>query len=259
MLEEHMDSPESEGISLVVPAYNEADNIVPMIRGAHRELQRLGRPWEIIVVNDGSVDQTASLVQEVMDQIPNVHLVEHRLNLGYGAALRTGFSTAQFALICFTDADRQFDLADLPDLLGPIVDCHLVAGIRSPRQDPLHRRVLGRVWTWGMDYAFNVGVRDLNCAFKLIRKEALSSIQLHSTGAFINAEIIAGLREQGFHIQEVPVRHRPRSEGTQSGAQAKVIMHALTEAWRFWSDYSSSMRGPRNSSKRRASLTSMRR
>ena len=256
-LEEHMDSHESEGISLVVPAYNEADNIGPLIEAAQSELQELARPWEIIIVNDGSSDQTSLCVKESMRGGSNVLLVEHDRNLGYGAALRTGFATAQFGLICFTDADRQFELEDLRGLIERIDDCHLVAGVRSPRQDPWHRRVLGRLWTWGIDRAFNVGVRDLNCAFKLVRKDALSTFQLHSTGAFINAEIVIRMREQGFEIQEVPVRHRPRREGTQSGAKVKVIVHALGEAFRYRTQhYSSSTLGPRNSSKRRASLTS---
>ena len=183
MLEEHMDSHDSEGISLVVPRTTK-----PAISFNHAccicQLKALGRPWEIIVVNDGSDDQTSIRVKEWMKEVPNVNWLS--IDGIKGTAPHCGwFSTAQFALICFTDADRQFELADLRTLLGRIHECHLVAGVRSPRQDPWHRRLLGRLWTQD-----GPCLQCWRSRFKLCvqtgSKEALSSFQLHSTGGFIN-------------------------------------------------------------------------
>jgi glycosyltransferase involved in cell wall biosynthesis len=254
IIDEHVSGSGCESISVVLPAFNEAENIGALLIEAGRMLSSLERTWEIIVVDDGSDDGTAKVVEEATDRDSRVTLVQHPVNLGYGAALRSGFFEARHDLIFFTDTDSQFELKDLEFLLANIVDCDLVAGVRSPRRDPLHRCLLGWVWTRSMDLVYGVQLRDLNCAFKLIRRRALCSLELHSTGAFINAEIVLGMRARGFKIQEHPVRHRPRPSGQQSGARLSVIVSALWEAYQYGKPYPSSSAGPRMSAWRKASL-----
>jgi len=256
-VEEQVEASSREGLSLVLPAFNEVHNIGPMLDAVRRELSRIGRPWEVVVVDDGSTDWTCGRVREHSLEDSRISLVEHTVNQGYGAALRTGFAHTRHELVCFTDADRQFHLDDLNLLLERIEGCHLVAGFRAPRVDPWRRRMLGRAWTVGMNRLHGVNLRDVNCAFKLIRREALDSLYLESRGAFINAEIVIGLRAQGFIVEECPVRHRPRPLGSQSGANPSVIGRAVMEAILYSS--SRSVSGPRNWCSRMASLTRTRR
>jgi glycosyltransferase involved in cell wall biosynthesis len=231
--EEQLDTRLGESLSLVLPAFNEAENIGPMLGLVLGELERLERPWEVIVVDDGSWDDTAARVQELALDYPNIVLIQHGRNLGYGAALRSGFAKARNELVFFTDADLQFQLFELAVLLEQIGGCALVAGYRSPRVDPLHRRLLGRLWSAAMNQFFGVGIRDVNCAYKLIRREALNTLSLRSSGAFINAEIVIGLRDAGFQVEECPVGHQPRPSGCQSGASWRVIVKALGEAMTY--------------------------
>ncbi len=246
--EEQLETRGSEGLSLVLPAYNEVQNIGPMLESVRGALEGLCRPWEILIVDDGSKDGTAELVEKLAGQDSQVVLIRHRENRGYGAALRSGFERARNELVFFTDADRQFELMQLPLLLEKIDDCHLVAGFRAPRNDPWHRKLLGRLWTEGLNQFYGVGLRDVNCAFKLIRRDALECLNLQSSGAFINAEIVIGLRAHGFRIEECPVGHRSRTRGKQTGASLKVISKALREALEFRVPYPSSVSdaGPRN-------------
>lgn len=217
-------------LSLVFPAHNEQANIGRTIRVAQQTAARFGFRTEIIVVDDGSTDQTVS----VAASFPSVRLLQHPINRGYGAALRTGFSAAVGTWVFFTDADLQFDLSELEDALAVSAGCDMVVGYRDGRQDPLHRRVNARAWGLLVRSLFGVAVRDVNCAFKLIRRRLLSQLQLSSEGAFINTELLVRARSLGCTIRELPVRHYPRQAGAQSGNRPDVVMHAFRELGQLW-------------------------
>ena len=212
-------------ISLVLPAHNEASNLRPLLDEARRTLSRLTKEHEIVVVDDGSRDETARIVRE----FGGARLLRHERNRGYGAALRTGLRAARMEWVVFTDADLQFRLADLVALLDVADDVDVVAGYRAPRVDSLFRRLLG--WGWGrlVRLLYGLRVRDVDCAFKLFRREVLDAIPIESVGAFINTEILVRANAAGFRIREVPVRHYPRTSGTASGARPRVILRALRE------------------------------
>jgi glycosyltransferase involved in cell wall biosynthesis len=184
---------------------------------------------EIIVVNDGSSDTTASIIDEMAAQSNDVVPVHHKVNRGYGAALRSGIYKANKELIFFTDSDLQFDLEEIRHLQEWIDKYDIVAGYRARRADPIHRRF--NAWGWNVLVRLILGlkVKDIDCAFKLFRREVLQSIRLETVGAMINTEILTMAQRNGAKIKEVPVSHYPRLAGEQTGANLRVILKALRE------------------------------
>jgi len=224
-------------LSCVLPAFNEAENIELSIhhaRGAMEQLVCKGMlsEWEIIVVDDGSLDGTAERVASLGGS--GVRLIRHPQNRGYGATLRTGFAAARMSHVFFTDADLQFDAQEIDRLLPWIGQYDIVAGFRSPRQDPWVRRANAAAWGLALHRAFGLDVEDVNCAFKLFRREVLEDLHIDSQGAFVNAEILLKARVEGFTIKQVPVSHFARSAGTQTGAHPKVVLRAVRELARFY-------------------------
>lgn len=220
----------------MLPAYNEADNIGEAIGGAVLALGPRVRDWEVLVVDDGSVDATAARVLEWSAREPRVRLVRHPRNRGYGAALRSGFRAARMDHVFFTDSDLQFDLTELSLLLPHTLRYDIVAGYRHDRQDPWNRRL--NAWAWGrlVDAAFDVGVRDVNCAFKVFRREVLDRVAIRSDGAFVNTEILAKARARGCRVRQVPVSHFPRTLGEQTGARPRVVARAFFELGLLYGD-----------------------
>lgn len=223
-------------LSLVLPAYNEAANLPAGLEQARDVFDRARLDWEVVVVDDGSVDGTAAVVEQFSAVDPRVRLVRHPRNLGYGAALRTGFASSAKGWVMFTDADLQFDLAEVDRLLAHCAHYDIVAGYRAERRDPLNRRV--NAWAWGrlVNSAFDLAVRDVNCAFKVFRRDVVQGVHIRSHGAFVNTEILARARAAGFRIKEVPVSHFPRQHGVQTGAHPKVVLRAFGELARLYGE-----------------------
>jgi dolichol-phosphate mannosyltransferase len=225
---------ESEaGISLVIPAFNEEAGIRQAILEADEALQGLLRPYEILVVDDGSRDETGVVVAQCAAQLPPVRFLRHPQNRGYGAALRTGFEAARHELVAFTDADSQFFLADLALLLAQAEQHPIVAGYRVGRQDPWRRRFL----SWGYNCLVRVllgtGVRDCDCALKVFHRDVLRRLLPESTHFFVNTEMLARARRLGVDVVEVGVRHRHRRHGTSKVSLAEVP-RTLAVLLPFW-------------------------
>lgn len=216
-------------ISLVFPAFNEEENIEKAVSTGIEALQRYFAEVEVIVVNDGSTDQTKEILESVVRENDRVTAVHHPNNKGYGAALRSGIYTAKNDLVFFSDADLQFDLREISQLVEWIDDYDIVAGYRAKRADPFHRRL--NAWAWNRLVRFTLGlkVRDIDCAFKLFRREVFDVIDLQSIGAMVNTEILALAVKNGMNIMEVPVSHYPRVCGEQTGANIRVIFKAFKE------------------------------
>jgi glycosyltransferase involved in cell wall biosynthesis len=221
-----MSAPE---LSLVFPVFDEQDNVGPLLESAVALGRRLGRSFEIVVVDDGSRDESPERIAALLSLHPEIRAVHHPANRGYGAALRSGLREARGALVFFSDADLQFDLDELERLLAHAGAFDIVAGFRASRRDPWGRHVLA--WGWGelVNALFGLGVRDIDCAFKLFRREVIDAIPIASLGAFINTEMLVRARAAGFRIRQVPVTHRPRRAGHPTGASPRVIARALLE------------------------------
>ena len=221
-------------LSLCLPAYNEELNIHDTLDAACAILPEFVSRFEIIVVDDGSLDATATIVERYALMARQVRLVRHATNRGYGAAVTSGLQAAQGELIAFTDADGQFSLLDLPQLLTCLNGHDAVIGYRYQRAD--NRVRLLNAWAWNqlIRVVLGVQVRDLDCAFKLFRREVIDQLELTSTGAAINAEIMTQCARSQFQISELPVMHYPRYHGASTGAALHVIAKAFRELPGLW-------------------------
>jgi glycosyltransferase involved in cell wall biosynthesis len=214
-----------------MPAYNEADNIEPMVAEATPALEANADSHEIIVVDDGSADETAAVTRRVMESYPNVRLVEHPVNKGFGAAVFSGFTSAEKDWIFYTDADRQFILSELERFVPYMDEADLIAGYRAPRRDPFMRVFYGKGWSALCTLMFGYTVRDVDCGFKLFRREIIENLapQIASRGATFSIEWLVRAKRAGYRFVELPVTHQPRVAGSQTGANIDVIARAFRE------------------------------
>ncbi len=219
---------------MVLPAYNEAKNIEKTVNGAVLYLEKNVRDYEIIVVNDGSVDGTREVVERLSLSNPKIVLVNHPINLGYGSALRSGFERASLAYIFFMDSDGQFDISDIDRFLRYIEDYDVIVGYREKRADPFIRSLNTWLYHLYIRFLFGLKLRDIDCAFKLFPKSAYRAIKpIKSGGALFTAEFLIKLTKKGFTLREVPVRHFPRRFGKQTGANLMVILRMFKECWKL--------------------------
>lgn len=225
-------------LTVAMPAYNEGENIGPMIDLVRTYVTPLVDDLEIVIVNDGSKDNTAAVVQAISAQDPRVRLIQHPVNLGYGAAVRDGIWAATKELIFITDSDRQFDLREITRLLPRLAEGDMIVGYRFARSDPWHRRLFGNGWSWLVNLLFGYTARDVDCAFKLFRRKVVEAIHVESGGAMFTAEFLVRVKRAGFKILEEPVSHHPRIAGKQTGARPAVILRAFRELfkirWKMW-------------------------
>ena len=228
----------NQGISLILPCHNEKDNLKPVVESALKTLKEIAREFEIIIVDDGSTDGTGELAEKLVKTYPQVRLVQHPKNLGYGSALRSGFKKAKYPWLFFTDADQQFDLSEIKKLLPYLKQSPLVIGYRQTRQDKFFRRILGKIFSFLMRKIFKIKARDVNCAFKIFDRKILEGVELTSPGALINTELLYRAKQKGIEPIEVAVSHFPRKTGKPSGGSFRVIFRAGWETIRliyhFW-------------------------
>jgi glycosyltransferase involved in cell wall biosynthesis len=220
-------------ISAVMPAYNEEANLEQSVGRMASALKTFSRGFEIIVVDDGSQDATAAVLERLKVAHPNLRVIRHPANRGYGAALRSGFDAARFPWIFLMDADNQFDPAEVELLLARAADADIVAGYRKQRRDPLLRRISAWAFFTMVRLLFGRLVRDVNCAFKLIRRDLIVRMALQSEGALINTEMLVLARQLQARVVEVPVHHYPRTAGKPTGANIRVVLRAFAELLAF--------------------------
>jgi glycosyltransferase involved in cell wall biosynthesis len=220
-------------ISAVMPAYNEEANLEESVGRMAKALETNARGFEIIVVDDGSQDGTAAVLERLKGAHPNLRVIRHPVNRGYGAALRSGFAAARLGWVFLMDADNQFDPAEVEMLLARAADADIVAGYRKHRSDPLLRRLNAWAFFTLVRLLFGRLVHDVNCAFRLTRRDLLARMALHSEGALINTEILVLARQMHARVVEVPVHHYPRRAGKQTGANIAVVIRAFRELLAF--------------------------
>lgn len=222
-----------DAISLIIPAYNEEAVIARAVAEATAALAGRFPDYEVLVIDDGSRDGTAAVVERLAANLSRVRLLRHKENAGYGAALRTGFEAARFPLVAFTDADCQFDLTDLTRLAALTGEFPVVVGYRVRRQDPWPRRF----YSWGYNrlarLLLGTRVRDVDCALKVFRREALARLLPQARGFFVNTEMLTRARQLGLAVAELPVTHRPRAGGT-SKVSVREIPRVARQLIRFW-------------------------
>jgi len=224
-----------DSLSIVLPAYNEEENVEQAVEHVSSVAQSLDRDYEIILVNDGSRDRTGEIARQLEGRIPNFRLVEHYPNRGYGGALKAGFEAAEKDLITFYPGDAQFDFGEVTRLLERLENKHadIVCGYRVDRQDNAIRRLNARGWNMLVRLFFGYLCRDIDCGFKLFRREVLDHVNIVSDGAMIDTELLAGAKARGFRIAEAPLTHLPREAGEATGANLHVILKAFRDLISF--------------------------
>lgn len=220
-------------ITVFFPCHNEQDNVARVTEQAVAVLEGLRADYEIIVVNDGSADSTGQIADELASANPRIRVIHHPHNLGYGAALQSGFHAASRELVFYTDGDGQFDIGEMPALLPLLAEHDIVSCYRLNRQDNLVRKINGWLWTQVVCLAFSLKVRDVDCAFKLYRRAIFDKMKMESTGALIDTEILARAARRGYRITQRGVHHYPRTAGRQTGANLRVILRAFKELWQL--------------------------
>jgi glycosyltransferase involved in cell wall biosynthesis len=225
--------PRLTGLSIVIPAYNEEGSIAATIGRVAAAVPSLGVDCQILAVNDGSQDGTGTVIRGLLPQVPHVELVEHFPNRGYGGSLRAGFDAARHDWVAFLPGDNQFDPKELRRLIERAAEADIVSGYRAHRQDALIRTMNAFGWNLIVAALFGRLCRDIDCGFKLFRRDLLQRVHLRSQGAMIDTELLAGARARGYVIADVAVTHLPRTAGHPTGANVRVIFRAFRDLVRF--------------------------
>lgn len=220
-------------LSVILPCYNEEANIEPLLNDIRDFFIASKTPYEVVAVNDGSRDRTADRLAKWQNMHPELVIITHSRNKGYGAALRSGFEAARGDLIFFTDSDRQFDIRELASFTPRIREYDFVVGYRRIRRDPRGRAALAGLFRFLSRILFHVNVRDVNCAFKLFRAPVIKGMRLVQPGALINLEIFALAKQRGYRFLELPVTHHPRVAGAQTGGSIRVVFKAFADLFRL--------------------------
>jgi glycosyltransferase involved in cell wall biosynthesis len=225
------------GLSIFFPAYNDSGTIASLVIQAIQAAQTITPDFEVIVVNDGSADHTADVADELARQYPQVKVVHHDVNRGYGGALRTGFATASKEFVFYTDGDAQYDPTEMTALwaaMRPGVD--LVNGYKISRSDPLHRIIIGRVYHHTVKILFGLKVRDVDCDFRLMRRSIFDRVRLEKSSGVICLEMMKKIQDAGFAIAEVPVHHYHRTHGKSQFFNFRRIFRTALDVGRLWYD-----------------------
>jgi glycosyltransferase involved in cell wall biosynthesis len=225
-------------ITAFLPVYNEEQNIGSVVRKVRDVLEKTADKWEVLIIDDGSSDQTVASVMEPIKSDERIRLISHKENRGYGAALKSGFYNAKYNWISFIDSDGQFDYSEIYGFIEKQKETNadLVIGYYKKRQVSYFKKLTSKIWELSVLILFGLRVRDIDCGFKLIRKDVIDSIpKLESErGAFISSELLIKARKKGFKIVEIPVTHYPRTKGKGTGRNLNVIIKSFMDLLRLW-------------------------
>ncbi|HSW90146.1 MAG TPA: glycosyltransferase family 2 protein [Patescibacteria group bacterium] len=221
-------------LSVFFPAFNEAENLEKLLAQAHDVLPTIARQFEVIVINDGSTDNTKAVVRKLQEKYDWLRILSHKTNLGYGAALKTGIEACTFDWTFWSDSDLQFDLHTLTTFLQYTGKYDAIIGYRAHRADTLLRKINGELYTRLINLLFDMKVRDIDCAFKLIKTSLLHESLITSASAFTSAEILIRLQRKHVKLMQLPVQHYKRRNGTPTGGSLRVIFKGLRETLSFF-------------------------
>ncbi len=216
-------------LTVFFPCFNEVGSIRPLTEKAINVLRGICDDYEILLIDDGSSDGTSPLADQLSREFPKVRVIHHPHNKGYGAALQSGFRAATKEYVFYTDGDGQFDMEELPPLLPLMHQFDVVSAYRLNRQEGFIRKFNAFCWTKLVGFLFHLNLKDIDCAFKVYKRKLFDEIEMVSTGALIDTEILARFCQKGYTITQAGVHHYPRIAGKATGANIKVILRAFRE------------------------------
>jgi glycosyltransferase involved in cell wall biosynthesis len=223
------------GLSIFFPAYNDAGTIGSLVLQAVQVAAKLTPDFEVIVINDGSVDATRTILDELERTYPQVRAIHHARNRGYGGALRTGFASARKDVVAYTDGDGQYDPSEFAMLWARLTDdVDMVTGYKISRSDPVHRLVIGRVYHHVVKLLFRLRVRDVDCDFRLIRRDVFDRVKLERDTGVICLEMMRKIQDAGVRVVEVPVHHYHRLHGRSQFFNVPRIFWTGVDVMKLW-------------------------
>jgi glycosyltransferase involved in cell wall biosynthesis len=222
-------------ISVFFPAFNDEGSIAGLISQAIAVLPQFTDDYEVIVVNDGSSDGTATVLDDLASRTPRLRVIHHPRNRGYGGALRSGFESATKDLIFYTDGDGQYDVREMA-LLIPLMteDVDVVNGYKIKRSDSRRRIILGEIYKFLARRMFGLPIRDVDCDFRLMRRDAIQNVKLTSTSGVVCTEMIYKLKMAGCRFAETPVHHYPRLYGQSQFFTLRRVARTGFDFFRLW-------------------------
>jgi glycosyltransferase involved in cell wall biosynthesis len=225
----------ARGLSIFFPAYNDSGTIASLVITALRTARTLTPDYEVIVVNDGSADKTADILDELTRVFPQVRVIHHERNRGYGGALRTGFASATREIVFYTDGDAQYDPSEMEVLWRRFDEnVDLVNGYKISRSDPLHRIVIGRIYHHTVKLLFGLKVRDVDCDFRMMRRSIFEKVHLEKSSGVICLEMMKKITDAGFRIAEVPVHHYHRAYGKSQFFNFGRLARTGVDVFKLW-------------------------
>jgi len=221
-------------LSVFFPAYYDEKNIGKVVHKAVAVLEELKlKDYEITIIEDGSPDRTADVADALAKQYPKVKVIHHKENLGYGATIREGFTTAKLDYVFYTDGDNQFDLEELKKFVALVPYSDLVVGYRKKKQYSTYRKITSFVYNLILRWVFDIDYIDVDCAFKIIRRDLFDKITIKTKDAFIDAEILIQAKRLGYSSTEVGVKHLPRVDGISTAARPSIILRTIKEIYQY--------------------------
>lgn len=222
-------------LSIFFPAYYDEKNIEKVVSKAVKVANELQlKDYEITIIEDGSPDKTGAVADELAGLYPKVKVIHHEKNMGYGATLYEGFKTAKFDYVFYSDGDNQFDLEELKKFVALVPYCDIVVGYRKKKHYSAYRKFTSLVYNFILRGVFGIDYIDIDCAFKLIKRDLFDKITINTKDAFIDAEIMIKAKRLGYTSAEVGVKHLPRIDGISTAARPSIIIRTIREIFTYW-------------------------
>ena len=222
-------------VSAFFPCYNDCGTIASMVVVADMTLRKLTDDYEVIVVNDGSADHSGDILADLQQRYANLRVITHERNRGYGGALRSGFASATKDLVFYTDGDAQYDPRELQVLYEALSEgVDMVNGYKIHRNDPINRKIIGKLYHHVVSFAFGLKLRDVDCDFRLIRRRVFDVVRLESNSGIICVELLRRIQDGGFRIGQVPVHHYHRVVGISQFYNWRRVLRTGVDLLRLW-------------------------
>jgi glycosyltransferase involved in cell wall biosynthesis len=224
-------------ISAFFPCYNDGGTIASMIIETMVVLEEIVDDYEVIIIDDGSTDYSHDILKKLNEDYPQVRVIFHEKNRGYGGALKSGFEAASKDFIFYTDGDAQYDVRELRKLieaLGESDSVDVAQGFKLKRNDPWYRLLIGKAYQNLMKFMFGLKITDVDCDFRLLRRKIFEKVTLEKSSGVICLELVKKTQDAGFVFAEVPVNHFFRSYGTSQFFNFPRVFRVGLDVFGLW-------------------------